>query len=71
MLADFYDLSQAERMVYVFLASCVLGLVLGVFLQRSSVRRMPVRGGLPAQFFHYLAASAIAVLIPGLVLGIL
>ncbi len=45
----------------VLLLSCVLfGLLAGIPLAVSSHRRQPVRGGILARMFHYLAASAAA-----------
>jgi hypothetical protein len=36
-----------------------LGLVIGAFAARDSHREKPIRGGMPAKVFHYLAASLI------------
>jgi hypothetical protein len=64
MLSDYYDLPVNERWVYVILIGLVIGLVLGIFLRRESIKRKPVYGGMSAQLFHYLACSTMAGLIP-------
>lgn len=64
MLDDFYNLPLSERWLYVLAIGLVVGLVLGVFMRRESLRRKPVHGGVFAHLFHYLAASTIAGFIP-------
>lgn len=51
------------------------GLILGSLTARSSHRRDPVIGGLPAQVFHWLSAVAFVAILPsvltGLILGVI
>lgn len=55
----------------VMLIGSIVGLIFGVFLSQESVRRMPVRGGMMAHVFHYLAASTVATILPMVIIGLL
>jgi uncharacterized membrane protein len=71
MIDDFFALSQADRYPYVVLMGAIVGLIFGIWLSQESNRRMPVRGGVMAQFFHYLAASTVATILPMVIIGLL
>ena len=60
MLDGLYgDMSVGERWIAVLAIGLVVGLVLGIFMRRESIKRQPVHGGVLAEFFHYLAGSTI------------
>ena len=65
MLEGLYgDMTTGERWLAVLAIGLVVGLVLGIFMRRESIKRQPIHGGPPAQLFHYLAASTISGMIP-------
>ena len=65
MLDGLYgDMSIGERWIAVLAIGLAVGLVLGIFMRRESIKRQPIHGGMPAQLFHYLAASTISGMVP-------
>ena len=62
ILGNVHDIN--ERWLYVLLIGLVIGLVLGVFMRRESAKRKPIYGGVPAEFFHYIACSTMSGLVP-------
>jgi hypothetical protein len=42
-------------------------IVFGPFLTRSSIRRSPVRGGVLAHLFHFIAATAAVAVVPTII----
>jgi hypothetical protein len=61
---------MTEEWMQVIAAGLVVGLALGYFMQRESRKRQQIYGGLPAEFFHYLASAAISGLIPAIFIAI-
>ena len=71
MLKDLYGAETLdERWMYVIATGIVVGLILGIFMRRESQKRQPVRGGMGAEFFHYLAASGISGLVPAIFIAL-
>ena len=60
-----------EIALQAFLIGIAFGLAGGWYIARVSHRRDRVRGGLPAQFFHVLAASAFISSLPGTLAALL
>src|SRR5688500_13946872 len=65
-MGDWYT----EEVLRVIAIGIVIGLALGVLMQRASKIRLPVRGGAAAEVFHYLASSTFAALIPVIFIAI-
>jgi|SRR5579859_4715012 len=53
----------------VVLIGSAIGLLLGFFVARKSAAQKPLRGGFPAQAFHYLGASAFVATAPTVLIG--
>ncbi len=53
------------------LIGVVLGLALGVKIARDSNAEQPVRGGMLAQVFHYLACAGLSGMLPFIIAGII
>jgi hypothetical protein len=53
----------------VILIGSVIGLLLGFFVARKSVAQKPIHGGIPAQAFHYMGASAFVATAPTVLIG--
>jgi hypothetical protein len=47
-----------------------LGLLLGIKIAHDSHKKQPVKGGLPAQVFHYLACSGMTSVAPFVIAGL-
>mgnify|MGYP005850078143 CR=1 FL=1 len=56
--------------VIAVLIGVVIGLVIGVKIARDSNARQPVRGGVLAQVFHYLACAGLTGMLPFIITGI-
>ena len=50
--------------VYTLLIGGVIGLILGYFVARKSAAEKPILGGIVADLFHYLGASAFVAVAP-------
>lgn len=55
---------MTEAWSQVLAAGLVVGLALGILMQRESKKRKKIYGGLPAEIFHYLACSTMSGLVP-------
>ncbi len=49
----------------------VFGLIVGVFVARTSAARKPIKGGPLARFFHYLGSSAFVAAAPTVLIGVI
>ncbi len=47
----------------------VFGLIVGVFVARTSAARKPIKGGPLANLFHYLGSSAFVAAAPTVLIG--
>ncbi len=56
--------------VIAVLIGATIGLVIGVKIARDSNARQPVRGGVLAQVFHYLACAGLTGMLPFIITGI-
>lgn len=56
--------------VIAVLIGAALGLVIGVKIARDSHARQPVRGGVVAKVFHYLACAGLTGMVPFIISGI-
>ena len=53
------------------LIGAVCGLVIGIKIAHDSNRKQPVRGGILAQVFHYLACAGLTSMLPFVIAGII
>ena len=63
-----FELSQNQMTI--LLVGLVFGALFGPLTARSSNRREPIYGGLPAHFFHILAAIALVAPLPSILTGL-
>lgn len=60
---------MGDWLIAVFIGAA-LGLLLGIKIARDSNARQPVRGGVLAQTFHYLACAGLTGMVPFIISGI-
>lgn len=60
-----------ENWLIAVLIGAALGLLLGIKIARDSNKKQPVRGGLLAQVFHYIACSGLSGMLPFVIAGII
>lgn len=55
--------------IFALIIGLAIGLAIGVRIARESNRKQPVKGGVMAQTFHYLACSGLSTLLPFIIVG--
>jgi hypothetical protein len=63
-------MSDLPNWFAVLLIGGAFGLIVGVFAARRSAAQKPVKGGLVANVFHYLGASAFVAVAPTVLIGV-
>ncbi len=59
-----------EDWLMAIVTGVLLGLLIGVKIARDSSARQPVRGGVFARLFHYLACAGLTGMLPFIITGI-
>lgn len=60
-----------ETLQKTLLVWAAFAIVFGPLLTRSSLRRQPIHGGILAQFFHFLGATALVAVIPTIIAALI
>lgn len=53
-----------------FVIGIAFGIVIGIKIARDSNKKVPVRGGVLAQVFHYLACASLTGMVPFIIAGL-
>jgi hypothetical protein len=64
-------LLMTTNQIIILAISLIFALILGPLTARSSARREPIYGGLPAHIFHVLGSMAFVALVPTVLTGII
>ncbi len=64
-------MSNVPTWLMALLIGGVFGLIVGVFVARTSAARKPIKGGPVANFFHYLGSSAFVAAAPTVLIGVI